>query len=71
MPTYGTSRLPAASPSGPRHSAPDRVRVGTLLTVSWATLHVAAISVLGIAVHQADTSHSAPIGASAPDQPYV
>ncbi len=71
MPTYGTSRMPTASPSSPRHAAPDRDRVGTFLTVSRAALHLAAISVLGIAVHQADASHTAPMGASAPDQPHA
>ncbi len=71
MPTHSTSTLPAPRPSGPLHAAADRDRVGNFLTASWAALHIAAISLLGLGVYQAETSPAVPMGASAPDQPYA
>ncbi len=71
MPTYSTSPLSTSSPPGPRHAAPDRDRVGSLLTASWAALHVAAVSLLGLGVYQAESSHAVPMSASVPDQPYA
>ncbi|MFJ6139335.1 hypothetical protein [Kitasatospora sp. NPDC092286] len=46
MPTHST----AMQSSGPRHAAPDRDRLGTFLTVSWATLHLPVLVLLGHAV---------------------
>ncbi|MCZ4120207.1 hypothetical protein [Streptomyces sp. H39-S7] len=52
-----------------RHTAPDRDRLGAVLTASWAALHLARIAALGLAVHQQQIINDTRTGhtASAPD----
>jgi hypothetical protein len=52
-----------------RHAAPDRDRVGTLRTASWAAMNGAAACLLGMVVHQDHASPAPARAATAPDQP--
>ncbi|WP_030247572.1 hypothetical protein [Streptomyces sp. NRRL S-350] len=66
MPTSSTSPFPAA----PRHAAPpDRDRLGTLLTASWAALHVPVLVLLGLAVQHQHDARPEVAAAAAPDLP--
>ncbi|MFJ8439945.1 hypothetical protein [Kitasatospora griseola] len=69
MPTNSPS-APAAS--GSRHRAPDRDRLGDFLTASWAVLHIPALVLLGLVVHQPwPAAPSAAPAATTPDLPLV
>ncbi|MCX4750013.1 hypothetical protein OG455_31610 [Kitasatospora sp. NBC_01287] len=52
-----------------RHAAPDRDRLGTVLTTGWAALNLAGPAVLGVAVHQSQAADADHLGyaATVPD----
>ncbi|MFJ6617346.1 hypothetical protein ACIQOW_07155 [Kitasatospora sp. NPDC091335] len=66
MPTPSTSPPPASR----RHAAPpDRDRLGTFLTASWAALHLPVLALLGLAVHNHPAEASPQAAATVPDLP--
>ncbi|WP_327067573.1 hypothetical protein [Kitasatospora sp. NBC_01302] len=64
-----TNSLSSPAVSSPRHRAPDRDRLGTFLTASWAALHLPVFLLLGLSIHQADVHPQAAIPATTPDLP--
>ncbi|WP_369185823.1 hypothetical protein [Streptomyces sp. Y1] len=67
MPTFSTS---PSSGDAARHAAPpDRERLHTFLAISWASLHLPVLALLGLAVQRhVDAMPDAP-AATVPDLP--